>query len=209
MINPYEVLGLTPQASDDEIKKAYRTLSRKYHPDANINNPNKALAEEKFKEVQAAYNQIIDERQHGGGYQDGYSSYSSSYSSSGSDSSQLFAAANFINNRRFAEALNVLNSVPEMERTGKWYFFSAVASQGLGNINAAREYISRAIALEPGNIQYRQFFQNLNFGSGWYTTQMHSYGYQRPYAGVSKWCFNMLLLNLLCNCFCCGGPLRF
>ena len=54
MMNPYQVLGISPGASDDEIKKAYRALSRKYHPDANINNPNKAQAEEKFKEVQQA-----------------------------------------------------------------------------------------------------------------------------------------------------------
>ena len=59
MMNPYQVLGISPGASDDEIKKAYRALSRKYHPDANINNPNKAQAEEKFKEVQQAYDQIM------------------------------------------------------------------------------------------------------------------------------------------------------
>ena len=58
MMNPYQVLGISPGASDDEIKKAYRVLSRKYHPDANINNPNKAQAEEKFKEVQQAYDQM-------------------------------------------------------------------------------------------------------------------------------------------------------
>lgn len=65
MTDPYMVLGVSRNASDDEIKKAYRTLSRKYHPDANINNPNKAEAEEKFKEVQAAYNRIMDERING------------------------------------------------------------------------------------------------------------------------------------------------
>ena len=66
MTDPYWVLGVTRDASDEEIKKAYRALSRKYHPDANINNPNKAAAEEKFKEIQAAYNRIMDERQNGG-----------------------------------------------------------------------------------------------------------------------------------------------
>ena len=55
MANPYDVLGVSPGASDDEIKKAYRNLSRRYHPDANINNPNRAQAEERFKEVQQAY----------------------------------------------------------------------------------------------------------------------------------------------------------
>jgi len=71
MINPYSVLGIAPSATDEEIKKAYRTLSRKYHPDANVNNPNKAQAEEKFKEVQQAYEQIMRERQQGNSYQNG------------------------------------------------------------------------------------------------------------------------------------------
>ena len=81
MMNPYQVLGLTPGASDEEIKKAYRNLSRKYHPDANINNPNKAQAEEKFKQVQQAYDQIMKEKQHGYG-----SSYSGGYSYQGGQS---------------------------------------------------------------------------------------------------------------------------
>ena len=66
--NPYEVLGVSPSASDDEIKKAYRELSRKYHPDANINNPLADLAAEKFKEVQEAYDTIMRERTSGSGY---------------------------------------------------------------------------------------------------------------------------------------------
>ena len=65
MFDPYSVLGVSRDASDEEIKKAYRKLSRKYHPDANINNPNKAQAEEKFKEVQQAYEQIMKEREYG------------------------------------------------------------------------------------------------------------------------------------------------
>ena len=64
-MDPYEVLGVSRNASDDEIKKAYRTLSRKYHPDANVNNPNAAQAEEKFKQVQAAYDQIMKEKEQG------------------------------------------------------------------------------------------------------------------------------------------------
>lgn len=71
MMNPYSVLGVDPGATDEEIKKAYRALSRKYHPDANINNPNKVQAEEKFKEVQQAYEQIMRERQQGNSYQNG------------------------------------------------------------------------------------------------------------------------------------------
>ncbi len=69
MRDPYDVLGVPRGASDDDIKKAYRKLSRLYHPDANVNNPNKAQAEEKFKEVQQAYQQIQQEKE------GGYSSY--------------------------------------------------------------------------------------------------------------------------------------
>ena len=68
MTDPYSVLGVPRSASDEEIKKAYRTLSRKYHPDANINNPNKDRAEEMFKQVQQAYSQIMKEREAGSGY---------------------------------------------------------------------------------------------------------------------------------------------
>ena len=64
--NPYDVLGVSPNASDDEIKRVYRDLTRKYHPDANVNNPLADLAEEKFKEVQEAYDIIMRERANGG-----------------------------------------------------------------------------------------------------------------------------------------------
>ena len=77
MLDPYSVLGVSRNATDEEIKKAYRKLSRKYHPDANINNPNKDQAEEKFKEVQQAYEQIMREREYGssGGSSGGYGGY--------------------------------------------------------------------------------------------------------------------------------------
>ena len=79
MIDPYSVLGIPRSASDEEIKKAYRNLSRKYHPDANINNPNKDQAEAKFKEIQQAYQQIMHEREYG----TADSSYSGGYGTSG------------------------------------------------------------------------------------------------------------------------------
>ena len=72
MLDPYKVLGVSRDASMDEIKKAYRNLSRKYHPDANINNPNKDQAEEKFKQVQQAYDQIVKERERGQTGQDSW-----------------------------------------------------------------------------------------------------------------------------------------
>ena len=112
MTDPYQVLGVSRGASDEEIKKAYRALSRKYHPDANVNNPNRDEAEEHFKEVQQAYDQIMKEKQQGGGYGygGGYSSNSGGYSYAGShgfgqnESPKMQAAANYIANRCYAEA---------------------------------------------------------------------------------------------------------
>ena len=75
MNDPYQVLGVSRGASEEEIKKAYKALSRRYHPDANINNPNKDQAEEKFKEIQAAYQQIMKEKTEGFGGQNAYGGY--------------------------------------------------------------------------------------------------------------------------------------
>ena len=78
-MDPYKVLGIAPGATDEEIKRAYRNLSRKYHPDANVNNPDRAQAEEKFKEVQMAYDQIMKQKQQGYSYGSGYGGGSYGY----------------------------------------------------------------------------------------------------------------------------------
>ena len=134
MLDPYKVLGVSRDASMDEIKKAYRNLSRKYHPDANINNPNKDQAEEMFKQVQQAYDQIVKERERGqtgqeswyggfgGGYQSGYQTQDDQRSM------EMRAAANYINAAHYQEALNVLNRITE--RNGEWYYYHAIASAG-------------------------------------------------------------------------------
>lgn len=213
MMNPYQVLGVSQSASDEEIKKAYRNLSRKYHPDANVNNPNKFQAEEKFKEVQQAYDQIMKEKQQGSSYGGSYGynqsgstggfGYSGNRSSTGSDSPQMQAAANYIANRCYAEALNVLNSIPFSERRARWYYYSAMANQGVGNNIIAKEHAQRAVEMEPSNMEYRQFQQHLEFGGTWYTNMGSSY--DRPYASAGNWCLSMLFLNMLCNC-CCFRP---
>lgn len=219
MLNPYEVLGVPASASDEEIKKAYRSLSRKYHPDANVNNPNRVQAEEKFKQVQQAYDQIMKEKQQGYSYGgNGYSygntgsgtygyggnrTYGGYSSRSGNESIQMQAAANYIANRHYAEALNVLNEIPFAERGARWYYYSAMANAGTGNNITAKQHIDRAVELEPSNMEYRQFKQHLDYGGTWY--QHMGQGYERPYAGTGNWCLSMLILNLLCNC-CCLGP---
>jgi molecular chaperone DnaJ len=209
MRNPYEVLGVSPNASDDEIKKAYRNLSRKYHPDANINNPNKEQAEEKFKEVQQAYDEIMMQKQKGSSGSYGYGGYGGAYqsygqSASGRDTSpQMQAAANYIRNGYYKEALNVLQGISQ--RDGLWYFYSAVCNSAIGNNVTAKEHIRIAVSLEPSNVEYRHFMDQLEYGGRWYTTM--GGGYERSYrsGGLFSWCLTMLLLNLFCNLCCCGG----
>ena len=144
MLDPYSILGVSRDASMDEIKKAYRTLSRKYHPDANINNPNKDQAEEKFKQVQQAYDQIVKENQ---------------------VSMEMRAAANYINAAHYQEALNVLNRI--QERNGAWYYYHAVASAGAGNTASALEDARRAVEMEPSNMQYQRLYQDMGTGYGY------------------------------------------
>jgi molecular chaperone DnaJ len=202
MTDPYQVLGISRSASDEEIKKAYRALSRKYHPDANVNNPNKAQAEEKFKEVQQAYDQIMKEKQSGAGGDYGYGSYYRYNTGSGDDDASLKmqAAGNYIRNNCFREALNVLNDIPFAERTGRWYYYSAVANSGLGNNATAIEHIRRAVDLEPSNTQYRQFQQYVNGGGTWYSSM--GGGYERPYSSPGRFCLSFFFLQLLCSCCC-------
>ena len=194
-MDPYKVLGIAPGATDEEIKRAYRNLSRKYHPDANVNNPDRAQAEEKFKEVQMAYDQIMKQKQQGYSYGSGYGGGASG------ESVEMQAAANYIRNRCFKEALHVLDGISD--RTARWYYYSAIANAGSGNNVTAKEHASQAVNMEPSNMEYRQLQQQLEFGGTWY--QSRGGEYERPYSGSSGWCMSMLLLNLLCNC-CCFRP---
>lgn len=231
MANPYEVLGVSPGASDDDIKKAYRNLSRKYHPDANINNPNKAQAEERFKEVQQAYDQIMKEKQQGysydsfggsrsqggtyGGFGDfgGFGGFGGAYGgrqqqstgSSDTDTIELQAAANYINHRCYREALHVLSGIKN--RSAAWYYYSAMANAGAGNNVTAKEHIAQACTMDPNNMQYRAFEQQLNYGGDWYSNMGR--GYARPFAGSSSFCLSLCLMNVLCNCCCNPYGFRF
>ena len=154
--DPYSVLGVTRGATDREIKKAYRTLSRKYHPDSYSDESQKNWAEEKFREVQEAYNQIVNERsgktnQSYGGYGDG-----GEYTE---EDQYLMAAMNYIRARRFNEAINVLDSMEN--RSARWYYFSSYANLGLGNNVVAMDYAKRAVELDPSNPEYQQYYQQV------------------------------------------------
>ncbi len=202
MIDPYSVLGVSRNASDEEIKKAYRRLSRKYHPDANINNPNKAQAEEKFKEVQQAYDQIMKERD--GGF-DGYTGFGGfggqqSQGYQDEESIRRQAAANYIQSGHYQEAMNVLSGLAQ--RNGQWYYLSAMANMGLGNNVNALNHIREAVRLEPDNMQYRALLQRMEGGGTWYQEQQNPFG-GMPMAGDGL-CMKLCLANMACN-LCCPG----
>ena len=222
MSDPYKVLGISRDASDDEVKKAYRNMSRKYHPDANINNPNKDKAEEMFKLVQQAYDQIMKERS--GDYSSSGSTYGSSYSGfgsgfggfggySGSSASQdddeesihFRAAANYIRSRHFTEARNVLNSMAT--KSAMWYYYSAITESGLGNNVTALEHAKTASQMEPYNRNYNELLQQLQMGGSWYNTM------RSPYYGAgvnidSSMCMRLCIANLICS-MCGGGGICF
>ena len=208
--NPYEVLGVSSSASDDEIKRAYRDLTRKYHPDANVNNPLADLAEEKFKEVQEAYDTIMREREYGGGMGGHHYGAGTSYqqdSSSGSEQDiQMQAVQNFLNNRRFQDALNVLGRMSD--RTARWYYMSGVANAGIGNHILAREHAAQAVNMEPNNLQYRQFLNQITWNAQRYQGSPYGSGYggngNSP-CGTGNMCCDLWMMDTLCECM--GGDL--
>ncbi|MGN0465535.1 MAG: J domain-containing protein [Lachnospiraceae bacterium] len=211
-MDPYKILGVPETASDEEIKKAYRRLSKKYHPDANINNPNKDEAERKFKEVQSAYETIMKIRS-GRGQNTGYGGQSNGYDQSRAysntqreyederDGNYYKAATNYINSGYYSEALNVLNQITN--RTALWYYLSARANMGVGNNVMANEYAERAVEMEPGNMIYRQFQNQLQNGMTWYTQRSTPYGGMTPYG--SGGCVQCCMMQLCCNLICPGS----
>ncbi len=221
MRDPYEVLGISRNAAEEEIKKAYKSLSRKYHPDANINNPRKEEAEEKFKEIQQAYQQIMKEHTEGhsysgyggssyyggsrggGNYSYGnYRGYSYGSGTGYEEDSHLRAAGNYVRNGYFREARNVLDAMSENEKNARWYYYSALAHAGLGNQVAALEHARRAAALEPGKAEYANLVYQFENGGTWYTQRQYTYG--TPYVSGDGLCLKLCIANMICN-FCCGG----
>lgn len=197
-MNPYQILGISPDATDEEVKKAYRTLSKKYHPDANINNEHQAEYTEKFKQVQNAYKTIMDSRKRGFTNQTyGNSSYQQSYQYQGNDQMAFNEAAQYINAGRYQEALNILEQIKT--RNAMWFYYSAVAMNGVGNNVTALEYAQTAAQMEPGNLQYLFLVQQLQTGQGQYRSSQQSYG--TPYNPI-QCCYSFLLLNMILNCCC-------
>ena len=207
--DPYKVLGVSPDASDEEIKRAYRKLAKQYHPDLN---PGDEVAAKKMQQVNAAYEQIKNPekaQQRPGGY--GYSQYDPfgfggyggyrQQSYSGTDNTDTYqqAALNYIRFGRYQEALNALGN--SNQRDARWYYLSALANDGLGNQVTALEHIRRAVSMEPDNQEYLRVLNQIEHGGSAYRRQTGNFS---GFEVRSNPCLNFLMC-WLCNLFCCGG----
>ena len=217
--DPFQVLGVSPSASEDEIKTAYRKLAKKYHPDLN---PGSATAEAKMKEINEAYSQAIKMKKGGytgstpygggpggrfggfGGF-GGFGQQGNSYGgrtqpSHTYDSPELQAACDYIDTGRFQEAINILNRVTGHDAA--WHALFARASIGLGNRVAALNSARQAVQMDPDNLEYRRLLDQLEYTSQSYQRSGSRYGF--PNAICSNPCVTCCLANVLCNCLCNG-----
>ena len=207
--DPYKVLGVSPDASDEEIKKAYRRLAMKYHPDRN---PGDAEAARKMQEVNAAYEQIKNPPQGGFGGNSGYGGYDpfggyrqQGYSGQQTGDPYQNAAYQYIRFGRFREALNALES--SSERNARWYYLSALANNGLGNQVTALEHIRRAVSMEPDNQEYLWTLQQIEHGGSAYRQRTGDF---RGFQFGGDLCSNLCMcwmFNVVLNYCCCGRGL--
>ena len=176
MRDPYEVLGVSPDAGDNEIKKAYRELARKYHPDNYQNNPLADLAEEKMKEINEAYDAIT-----------GGSAYQQQRTGSG-----VFAQARQAVTRGDLEGAERL--LQGASRNGEWYFLMGSIAYRRGWLDEARQNYQIAVQMEPNNMEYRQAFSMMQQGG---------YGYQPDMVGGQcdglDCCTTLMCMNCLCG----------
>lgn len=219
-LDPYKVLGVSPNATDDEIKQAYRKLAKKYHPDLH---PGDKEAERRMNEVNAAYDQIKNPQQSNYGF--GGSRTSGSYSSQGGsgyggyggfggfggfsgtrssytseDRTEIRAAINFIQTRHFREAVNALEGVPQAERNARWYYVSAIANYGIGNKIKAVEHAERAVQMDPSNPEYRSLLNELQNGGSYYQTYTSGMPNMKINPNSCLWCCTASLLCNFCRC---------
>ena len=150
-MDPYKVLEVSYDASEQEIKQAYRRLSKKYHPDANVNNPNKDLYTEKFKQVQNAYEQIMNHKKgNTNGYNQSYSQQSYYQNTGSAELNDVYMA---IQRQDWQMALSLLERC--YTRTDQWFYFSSIIHFNLGNTVTAMEHIRQAISMNPMNFEYQ------------------------------------------------------
>ncbi|MCL2343890.1 MAG: J domain-containing protein [Firmicutes bacterium] len=198
MADPYGVLGVSPTASDEDVKKAYRELARKYHPDNYHDNPLADLAQEKMKEVNEAYDSITKMRGGGGGgpgpggYGGGYTPGSGA--SSGSSTGVFAQIRMAINAGNIAQAEQMLGACTD--RGAEWNFLMGSLSYRKGWIDEADRYFQTAVNMEPNNGEYRQALQFMRSGGQ---------AYRSPgFGGMQNTDGCDICTSLMCADCCCS-----
>ena len=210
MRDPYEVLGVPSTASDDEVKKAYRNLARKYHPDNYHDNPLADLAQERMKEINEAYETIRTQRKNGGAGTAG-ASYGGSYGSYGGSYGSYQGQASNLARARMAIAQGNLNLAEELlnaygDHNAEWNFLKGAVCFKRGWLDEAKRYYETAVQMDPGNPEYRQALAMAEGRSAGYRPA----GYSRVTTDgcddpCTRLCGTMLCCNLLGGggYFCC------
>lgn len=207
MTDPYKILGISPDTTDDEVKKAYRQLAKQYHPDNYVNNPLADLAAEKMKEINSAYDTIIRQREAGSssGTGTGDAGGSGFYGSTTGGNDTYSRIRVLINSRRTGEAEVLLQRIPESERNAEWHFLMGHVLFQKGWLQDARAEMETACRLDPYNTEYRAALDRMNTGAnkspygrtGGYDTRNGCTG-----CGI---CGDLLCAD--CCCECMGGDL--
>lgn len=193
MKDPYEVLGVPKGASQDEIKKAYRELARKYHPDHYAGNPLADLAEEKMKEINEAY--AVLTKDGGAGASSASGSYGSAgYSGSSGGSAEFAEVRRRIQTGDLDGAERILDGIGG--RTAQWYYLRGVIAQRRGWMDEAAQNFRIAVQMEPNNPEYAAALNRT--GTGAYTYRQQEYGGTDDNE-LCNLCGSMLCLNCLCN----------
>ena len=195
MGNPYEILGISPDASNEDVRNAYRALAKKYHPSNYIDSPVAELAEKKLKEADWAYDEILrtranqknNQQNNQGGYT--YNSESSFYT----------MLRRMVNEGDINGAEAQLNGVKSSERTAEWYYVKSCVSLKRGYYFDAIKFIDKACSMEPNNEEYKTMSNNLR-------NQSMNYGGQdRPAAqgcNMCDVCTCLMCMDCLCNSGC-------
>lgn len=195
-MNPYEILGVKPGASQEEIKSAYRKLVKQYHPDQYGDNPLKDLAQEKLAEVNKAYDMLKNNSS-----EQQYTSYNNSNSNTYSNNSVVYAEVrSLIQMRNISVAESKLNAI--RDRDAEWYFLYGSVMMSKGWFESAYNNIQRACTMDPNNFEYRQAFNQLQARSRGYS---QSYRTNQSNMDTCDCCMNLWCLDSICECF--GGDL--
>ncbi|MBR1751119.1 MAG: J domain-containing protein [Ruminococcus sp.] len=205
--DPYSVLGISPGASDDEVKKAYKELVKKYHPDQYQGNPLSDVAEEKMAEINTAYDEIMTSRRSGGNsYNYGYSD--GGYSSRGNDFSNIRM---MIQQGNISNAEMILDGMPDNMRGAEWHFLKGSVCYSRGWLGEAASYFNTAARMEPGNAEYSAAANRMNQNSsGFMNGAQNVYGAPRynTRSQNDQCCDGLSTLCCLdCCCEMMGGDL--